>query len=194
MLAGMSHERPQVQARFQAILGVCVPGVPGESPIQSPSYPAHQLQKREHPKGGAHEAQVGSQRRHRRSHALCGAAGPGAHFRRELSHGDRELTTLRPRSRRCSGAATEAPAAGPATDPRTEPTGERSPAPLRPRPRPARRPRPLTQGSPALLWVEIMKKSSDWSTRYRCGLALSHVPSVLDFGQIPVNSVLGRST
>jgi hypothetical protein len=99
-------------ASFPAILGVSVPGVPGESPIQSPSYPAHQLQKREHPKSGAHEAQIRSQRRHRGSHALRGAAGPRAHFRRELRHSDREPTTLWPRSRRCSGAATAAPAAG----------------------------------------------------------------------------------
>lgn len=137
-----------------------------ESPLSSPRaiYPSHQLQKREHPKGGAHEAQVRSQRRHRRSHALCGAAGPRAHFRRELRHGDREPTTLRPRSRRCSGAATAAPAAGAAWDPRTEPTGARNPAPPRQRLRPSRRPRPLTQGSPVLLWVEIIKKSSDRST------------------------------
>lgn len=127
-------------ARFQTISEVCVPGVPGEFPIQSPSYPAHQLQKREHPKGGAHKAQVRSQRRHRCSHALRGAAGPGAHFRRELRHSDREPTTLRTRSRRCSGAAT--------ADPWTEPTGARSPTPLRPRPRPSQRPRPLTLGLP----------------------------------------------
>lgn len=140
--------RASPDASFPAISGVSVPGVPGESPIQSPSYPAHQLQKREHPKGGAHETQVRSQRRHRGSHALRGTAGPRAHFRRELRHSDREPTTLRPRSRRCSGASTVAPAAGVAWDPWTEPTGARSPAPLRPRPRPSLRPGPLTLGSP----------------------------------------------
>lgn len=154
-------------ARFQAISGVRVrSGGPRRVPYPVPRaiYPSHQLQKRKHPEGGAHEAQVRSQRRHRRSHALCGAAGPRAHFRRELRHGDREPTTLRPRSRRCSGAATAAPAAGAAWDPRTEPTGARNPAPPRQRLRPSRRPRPLTQGSPVLLWVEIIKKSSDRST------------------------------
>lgn len=126
----------------QTISGVCIPGVPGESPIQSLSYPAHQLQKREHPKSRAHEAQVRSQRRHRGSDTLRGAAGPSAHFRRELRHGDCEPTTLRSRSGRCSGAATAAPAAGAAWDPWTEPTGARSPAPLRPGPRPSRGPAP----------------------------------------------------
>lgn len=125
-------------------------GVPGEYPIPSPSYPAHQLQYCKHPEGGAHEAQVGAQRRHRRSHALRGAAGPRANFRRELGHGVREPTTLRPRSRRCSGAATAASAAGSAWDPWADPTGARRPAPRRPRPCPSLRPRPLTLGSPGI--------------------------------------------
>lgn len=47
---------------------------------------AHQLQQHERTEAGAHEAQVRTQRRYRGAGALRWAAGPRAHFRRELGH------------------------------------------------------------------------------------------------------------
>ena len=56
--------------------------VPGPRPRER----AHQLQEHERTEAGAHEPQVGAQRRHHCAASLRRAAGPRVHFGRELCH------------------------------------------------------------------------------------------------------------
>lgn len=99
-----------------AVWGACGPGwgvcgaQGGPRGLPSPGGPAaHQLQQHEHPDHGAHEVQVRAQRGHRGAGALRGAAGPRAHFGRELGHrGSARLPDVAP-----AAAAAAPPAVGP---------------------------------------------------------------------------------
>lgn len=71
--SGVTHATPEMD---------CSPPTPARWAAS-----AHQLKQHEHPKGGAQEAQVRTQRRRRGTRTLRRAAGPRAHFRRKFSHG-----------------------------------------------------------------------------------------------------------
>lgn len=148
------------------VWGACGPGLGGmrclgaPRGLPSPGGPApHQLQQHEHPDHGAHEVQVRAQRGPRGAGALRGAAGPRAHFGRELGHrGSARLPEV------ASAAAAAPPAVGPGS--RAAPPGgtrsrrrsrrsarrrRRDPAPpgaAPAPPRPRRGPAPLTLRSP----------------------------------------------
>lgn len=80
------------------------PPGPRRYPTRGPAR-AHQLQQHERAQAGAHEAQVRAQRGDGGAGALGWAAGPRAHFRRELGHrGSARLArSLRPPRRPCRG-------------------------------------------------------------------------------------------
>ena len=114
---------------------------------------AHQLQQHERSEDGAHEAQVWAQCGDRGASALRGAAGPCAHFRRELGHrGFTRLPEVAPAAVAApptvGTGSCAAPPGGPRSSrcsPRDPRRGSREqPGALVPQPRPAAGPAPLT--------------------------------------------------